>query len=128
MYRREILEWIFAGLVYRQTLCVSFLDYQQTFNELGSSTDIFDSSVESKFLSELTMTNMLLANSERIATENFAADLGIELVKSEVDRVKVKLPYDAKLGVSRIHGGAISALINAPGKPKVHGGYSGFDS
>lgn len=58
------------------------------------------------------MSNMSLANSERIATENFAAELGIELVESEHDRVKVKLPYDAKLGIGRIHGGAISALID----------------
>ena len=55
---------------------------------------------------------MSLANSERIATENFAAELGIEMVESQPDRVKVKLPYDIKLGVGRIHGGAISALID----------------
>lgn len=55
---------------------------------------------------------MSLANSERIATENFAAELGIELVKAQPDRVKVKLPYVTKLGVGRIHGGAISALID----------------
>ena len=58
------------------------------------------------------MTDMSLANSERIATENFAAELGIEMVESQPDRVKVKLPYDIKLGVGRIHGGAISALID----------------
>lgn len=55
---------------------------------------------------------MSLANSERIATENFAAGLGIELIESQRDRAKVKLPYDSKLGVGRIHGGAISALID----------------
>ena len=58
------------------------------------------------------MTDISLANTERIATENFAAELGIELVESEPDRAKVKLPYDAKLGVGRIHGGAISALVD----------------
>lgn len=58
------------------------------------------------------MTDMSLANTERIAAENFAAELGIQLVESEHDRVKVKLPYDTKLGVGRIHGGAISALID----------------
>lgn len=55
---------------------------------------------------------MSLANSERIATENFAAELGIEMVASQPDRVKVKLPYHIKLGDGRIHGGAISALID----------------
>ena len=49
---------------------------------------------------------------ERIATENFAAELGIELIESEPDRVTVKLPYTTKLGIGRIHGGAISALID----------------
>lgn len=53
-----------------------------------------------------------LANTERIATENFAAELGIKLVESQRDSVTVKLPYNAKLGVGRIHGGAISALID----------------
>ena len=55
---------------------------------------------------------MSLANTERIATENFAAELGIELVESQPDRVKVKLPFNTKLGLGRIHGGAISALID----------------
>ncbi|MCY4128491.1 MAG: PaaI family thioesterase [Gammaproteobacteria bacterium] len=55
---------------------------------------------------------MSLANTERITAENFATELGIELVESRHDYVKVKLPYDAKLGVGRIHGGAISALID----------------
>lgn len=58
------------------------------------------------------MEDTSLTNAERIATENFAAELGIELVESEHDRVKVKLPYNAKLGVGRIHGGAISGLID----------------
>ena len=58
------------------------------------------------------MTDVSLANTQRIATENFAAELGIELVESEHDHVKVKLPYHAKLGIGRIHGGAISSLID----------------
>ena len=53
-----------------------------------------------------------LANTQRIATENFAAELGIELVESCPDHVTVKLPYKTSLGISRIHGGAISALID----------------
>lgn len=68
--------------------------------------------VESADLAELVRTQMSLANTKRIATENFAAELGMELVESHCDCVTVKLPYDAKLGVGRIHGGAISALID----------------
>ena len=52
------------------------------------------------------------SNVERIATENFAALLGARLVESQRDRVVVKLPYGPKLGVGRIHGGAISALVD----------------
>lgn len=47
-----------------------------------------------------------------IATENFAALLGTELVSQEEDRVVVRLPWRPDLGVGRIHGGAISALID----------------
>ena len=49
---------------------------------------------------------------DRIAKESFAAMLGVELVERETDRVAVKLPYQPKLGVGRIHGGAISALVD----------------
>ena len=49
---------------------------------------------------------------DRIAKESFAALLGVELVERETDRVVVKLPYQGKLGVGRIHGGAISALVD----------------
>ena len=52
------------------------------------------------------------SNVERIATENFAALLGARLVESQRDRVVVNLPYAPKLGVGRIHGGAISALVD----------------
>ena len=48
----------------------------------------------------------------RIATESFAAMLGVRLVACGEDRVVVELPYSSKLGVGRIHGGAISALID----------------
>ena len=51
-------------------------------------------------------------NVKRVATESFAADLGIVLVESETDRVVVKLPYERKFGLNRIHGGAISALVD----------------
>lgn len=48
----------------------------------------------------------------RIANEQFAALLGARLRESGEDRVVVELPYRAKLGVGRIHGGAISSLID----------------
>lgn len=47
-----------------------------------------------------------------IAEESFAALLGIELVRSEPNRVVVRMPYRPALGVGRIHGGAISALVD----------------
>ncbi len=53
-----------------------------------------------------------VANVERIATENFAALLGARLLEQTDDRVVVKLPYSPKLGVGRIHGGAISSLVD----------------
>ena len=53
-----------------------------------------------------------VTNVERIATENFAALLGARLLEQTDDRVVVKLPYSPKLGVGRIHGGAISALVD----------------
>ena len=49
---------------------------------------------------------------ERIAKENFAALLGARLVESGPDRAVVALPYEPKLGVGRIHGGAIGALVD----------------
>ena len=48
----------------------------------------------------------------RIATENFAALLGAQLLERVEDRVVVRLPYHERLGVGRIHGGAISALVD----------------
>ena len=48
----------------------------------------------------------------RIATESFADLLGIELVSNRPDHVVVRMPYRAELGIGRIHGGAISALID----------------
>ena len=48
----------------------------------------------------------------RIATASFADLLGIELVSNRPDHVVVRMPYRAELGIGRIHGGAISALID----------------
>ncbi len=48
----------------------------------------------------------------RIATESFASLLGVELIDSDRDRAVFKLPYQPRLGVGRIHGGAIGALVD----------------
>ncbi|MYD80562.1 MAG: PaaI family thioesterase [Gammaproteobacteria bacterium] len=48
----------------------------------------------------------------RIASESFAEWLGIQLIRSEEDKAVVKLPYSVQLGIGRIHGGAISALVD----------------
>ena len=48
----------------------------------------------------------------RITGEHFAALLGVRLRESGQDRAVVELPYSGKLGVGRVHGGAISALID----------------
>ena len=49
---------------------------------------------------------------DRIAKESFAALLGVEVIEREADRVVIKLPYQRRLGVGRIHGGAISSLVD----------------
>lgn len=52
------------------------------------------------------------AHASRIASEGFANHLGAELAEAETDRVVVRLPYKEHLGTGRIHGGAISALVD----------------
>ena len=47
-----------------------------------------------------------------IAQEGFARTLGIELADYAPDRVVLRMPYRPHLGVGRIHGGAISALVD----------------
>lgn len=47
-----------------------------------------------------------------IANEGFANLLGVELVEQAQDRVVVRMPYREHLGIGRIHGGAISALVD----------------
>ncbi len=49
---------------------------------------------------------------EHIASDEFAALLGVRLVESEPDRAVIELPYRSDLGLGRIHGGAISALVD----------------
>ena len=51
-------------------------------------------------------------NATRIANDNYAKLLGVELVHAADDHVVMKLPYSPSLGVGRIHGGAISSLID----------------
>jgi uncharacterized protein (TIGR00369 family) len=48
----------------------------------------------------------------RIATGGFAELLGTRLVSREPDRVVVAMPYRPVFGADRVHGGAISALVD----------------
>ena len=47
-----------------------------------------------------------------IVQESFARTLGVELVEAAEDRVVARLPYREQLGTGRIHGGAISGLVD----------------
>ena len=47
-----------------------------------------------------------------IAQESFARMLGVELVEHAEDRAVARLPYREQLGTGRIHGGAISGLVD----------------
>ena len=47
-----------------------------------------------------------------IAGDGFASLLGAELIDADVDRAVVRLPYNEVLGIGRVHGGAISALVD----------------
>ena len=47
-----------------------------------------------------------------ISGDGFAALLGVELVLRETDRVVLRMPYQEVFGANRIHGGAISALVD----------------
>ena len=47
-----------------------------------------------------------------VANEGFASLLGVKLEESAENRATFRLPYRETLGVGRIHGGAISALID----------------
>ena len=47
-----------------------------------------------------------------VTEEHFAQHLGLQLVSAEPDKVVVSLPYGEHLGVGRVHGGAISALVD----------------
>lgn len=61
------------------------------------------------------MTDEFPASTNRaqwIAHEGFAELLGTRMVEQATDHVVVQLPYTEALGVGRIHGGAISALVD----------------
>ncbi len=47
-----------------------------------------------------------------VTDDTFAQLLGVELVSLVQDEVVVRLPYQPSLGVGRVHGGAISALVD----------------
>ncbi|MEM7097352.1 MAG: PaaI family thioesterase [Pseudomonadota bacterium] len=47
-----------------------------------------------------------------VTEEQFAQHLGIRLISAEPDKVVVQLPYGQHLGVGRVHGGAISAMVD----------------
>lgn len=46
------------------------------------------------------------------ADDGFARLLGTQLVLQEPDRVVVRMPYCEAIGADRVHGGAISALVD----------------
>jgi len=55
----------------------------------------------------------LTERARRIAEEDeFARTLGTRAISIETDRVVVCLPYSRSLGVGRVHGGAISGLVD----------------
>ena len=54
----------------------------------------------------------MIGRAKGIVQDGFAGLLGVEFVESETDRVVVRMCYREILGVGRIHGGAISALVD----------------
>ena len=59
------------------------------------------------------MTDFWLQRARQIAGgDQFAGLLGTSLDSAEPDRVTVRMPYTEALGVGRVHGGAISALVD----------------
>ncbi len=54
----------------------------------------------------------VFARSRGIAERGFAEVLGARCMEVTDDRVVVRMPWHERLGVERIHGGAISALVD----------------
>lgn len=59
-----------------------------------------------------TSSGRMTAKAMSIVQDGFAGLLGVEYVEGETDRVVVRMRYREILGVGRIHGGAISALVD----------------
>ena len=58
-------------------------------------------------------TNIMLEQVKELAEEfRFSQHLGVKLVLAETDRVILQLPYNEYLGIDRVGGGAISALVD----------------
>ena len=55
---------------------------------------------------------MSFARVRPIAQESYARMLGVELVEAAENRVVARLPYREQFGAGRIHGGAISGLVD----------------
>ncbi|MGR8949192.1 MAG: PaaI family thioesterase [Gammaproteobacteria bacterium] len=47
--------------------------------------------------------------------ETYSQHLGIKIVSVDVDQVVLKLPYQTYLGTGRVHGGAISSVVDLAG-------------
>ncbi len=55
----------------------------------------------------------MLDQVKKLAEEfRFSQHLGVKLVLAETDRVILQLPYNEYLGIDRVGGGAISALVD----------------
>lgn len=55
---------------------------------------------------------MSFDHAQAVVNDGFSSVLGVQLMHSAQDQATVRLPYREALGVARIHGGAISALID----------------
>ena len=54
----------------------------------------------------------MFARARQIDTSGFATTLGTQLEVAETDRVLLRMPYAEHLGLDRVHGGAIAALVD----------------
>ena len=73
------------------------------------ATDTFKTLYNVQFTFEVTyMQRAKLIVEEEL----FAKHLGLTLEHLEADRVVVRMPYQSYLGEGRVHGGAISALVD----------------
>ena len=61
------------------------------------------------------MFDMLERVKQIAERETFSQHIGIEIKSVEVDHVVLALPYQEFLGAHRVHGGAISSLVDLAG-------------